>query len=97
MFRDTIIDQSLVTTSDAISLSFGILGTLVGIISVFATLMLRNPPLKLLHPIAKNVSNWCQAETRDVEMQPVLHHLHEHEAILKALEMVLGFFERRSE
>jgi hypothetical protein len=32
----------------------------------------------------------------DIEMQPMMQNTHEHEATLKALEMVIGLFRRRT-
>ncbi|KAG4421178.1 hypothetical protein IFR04_005698 [Cadophora malorum] len=78
----------MLTTSDTLSLAFGLAATVLAVLAIFVTLYLRH---------ARSVPSASQ----DIEMRPIIPELNtgsgnvsEHDVALKALEMVLGLFRR---
>ncbi|KAL5322632.1 hypothetical protein ACEPPN_010606 [Leptodophora sp. 'Broadleaf-Isolate-01'] len=83
------VDSTAVTTSDALSLAFGLVATVLAVLAILAALYLRH-------------TGTVPTSARDVEMQPMIHNVNsnsnanEHEVALRAFEMVLGLFRREA-
>ncbi|KAH6712322.1 hypothetical protein BKA61DRAFT_676115 [Leptodontidium sp. MPI-SDFR-AT-0119] len=81
------VDSTAVTTSDALSLAFGLVATVLAVLAILATLYLRH-------------TRTIPPSSQDVEMQPMIQNVNsnanEQEAALRAFEMVLGLFRREA-
>ena len=90
-------NHHVVSTSDSISLAFGLAGTFIALAAIVVATMVRNRPSTsiLIHRNHKG-TNFNPLGEQDIEMQPLTPPHNEHEIALRAVETVLALFRNRT-